>query len=430
MAQQSLTGLLQQLAYLTQYSHEILEELMKDAQGTHARITALQKRVTNVVGRISSAENVFRGKDSTQFSSSITQKAEPLPDKEDSGLFTKESLPRSLADIYASQCQRPPNLSIMNPYADPPKDGGPPKDCLAEYTDPKFFVNAWLQEELKKQEQIKERRKKKKKEKTEGAEKKAKKPAALKKKVYNAQGAEFDNPAQQAGARPPPLPDTDIPLPPPPGPPPDAFGAPPPPPPMEDFGFMPPPPGPPPEDFPIGPPPPMGGPPPPPMASAPPPPPPGGSFPPPPPMGGSAPPPPMGGPPPPAPGAPPPPPAPGAPPPPPAPGAPPPPPMMPMDDSSSANSLLGAIQAGTQLRKAAAPVEKKREDPRSDLMSAIQRGKALKSVDERVVAEKPKPAADSGRLDVASLLAKTMSIRAAVADSDSDSGSDDDGEWD
>ena len=204
------------------------------------------------------------------------------------------------------------------------------------------------------------------------------------------------------GGGPPPPPGVGGPPPPPgapgmPPPPPGAPGMPPPPPGAP--GMPPPPPGapgmPPPPPGPGGPP--RPGPPPPPGAGAPPPPPGAPGMPPPPPPGpGGAPkpPPPPGAgvpPPPPAPGGgggpppPPPPPAPGVPRPPPAPGGaggiPPPPPPPPPGGGPPPppGAAPGAPRAQAPPRQLPPPSK----DPRDELMEAIKKGKALKSVGER-----------------------------------------------
>ncbi len=369
----------------------------------------------------------------------------------DQQLLTVGSRPAAIRKAY-ELCRPAPAFDTLNDLFDPPKR------CMDEYSNPMYFVDAWVAAEMEQRRKDQEERKAKRQARKEDRKrrgvdgapgdeggKKKKEVTALNIKQFNVQGKEFgavgtkqvtvsaalqrDVPAQrpqaqaavgkddgwddegdakpaappaapqqqqqQAQARPPPPPTTAMPPPPPPG----GGAAPPPPPPMGGA--------------PAPPPPPMGGPP----------------LPPPPPAfseaaiagGGDdlgdddfalptapAPPPPPGAPPaPPAPPGPPPPPA--------APRAPPPPP-------SGGPSLAAAVKTANPVTAAPA---------RSGLLSDIVAGKQLKKASERKIEEKKEDSAKIGGVfDVSAILKKSLDMRRnANAGSDSEE-SDDDSDWD
>eukprot|EP00002_Diphylleia_rotans_P037549 TRINITY_DN83_c0_g1_i1.p1 TRINITY_DN83_c0_g1~~TRINITY_DN83_c0_g1_i1.p1 ORF type:complete len:498 (-),score=135.20 TRINITY_DN83_c0_g1_i1:585-2078(-) len=464
--QTSLCGAMFQLSFLANYAQEIFQDLKQAAEGTANRIQSLSQRVSQLSASADAADRLFQSGDHISLLGNMGVQLVVNP-VVDSSHFTKNTQPTSIRRVWG-ECNAPPDVGKLDDYH------VPRKSCLQEYSDPDFFIKYFAESQEQERLKMKDRKKKKKEKKAQdqSGDGKTKKPGQLKKKQYNAKGAEFSEDAQNAarpasmsisqanrpvtaeitvesqpGARgegksrlsmsrsssfaapagspppPPPPSSSSAGMPPPPPPPsgPPMGGMPPPPPPppgmgmgMGDFGSMPPPPPPPSADYGFA------------GAMPPPPPPPSGAgF-----MGGPPPPPPppsdggfaMGGPPPPPPppsagfGAPPPPPPPSA------GGAPPPPPPP------SSNPLLASIQAGTQL-KAAAPAEKKLEG-RSLLMQSIQDGKVLRKAADRVI-EKAPPAASvaPGSVDVAAILKRTMAIRQAVADSDSDDDDSDDEDW-
>ena len=62
--------------------------------------------------------------------------------------ITRSSIPRTVLEKY-NKCTLPPNLVSMNPYM----ENG--QDALKLYTNPNFFLDEWIQEQLRQREEAK-----------------------------------------------------------------------------------------------------------------------------------------------------------------------------------------------------------------------------------------------------------------------------------
>ena len=67
--------------------------------------------------------------------------------------LTADSMPASLRAIYEAECQAPPALGVFDEYL---PEG---QKALRLYTDPEFFIEQWIQEQIKLQQEAKKARK-------------------------------------------------------------------------------------------------------------------------------------------------------------------------------------------------------------------------------------------------------------------------------
>ncbi|KYQ92568.1 hypothetical protein DLAC_06556 [Tieghemostelium lacteum] len=390
-------GIINQLMVLAEHANNVFTSLSNESTLICQRLNKINSRIKPLIQQIPVIEN-YHQNNSIEVLNSKPRAEYHADNPEKHQHFTHASIPPSVNNVYQSKCKPPPNLALLDPYMD---DG---QKCLKLYTNPDFFIDEWIAEQIKQSEEAKQRRRerrearlKKKSEKTADVEvKKVKRvrkvrydPVTGEKIVIEVDGPIGGGPQQSPTQTPhaisqqplttshqptfhtppppsnfsmPPPPPINATLPRPPSVGPNTFAMPPPPPPTSDSFSMPPPP--------------MIQQTPPPFAVS--------SIPQPVMQTAYVPPPPPG------------------PPPPPPPNAPPPP-----------------------VFKAEAP-KPKASDARSDLLTSIMSGISLKPAEERKIPEIQQQNNKSEPINIADILAR----RIAWAASDSDDDSEDDSDWD
>jgi len=442
--QNTMVGILAQLAALANYAGDIFVGLVKESNSTYQRISGLTQKVSDISKLAPVVENYW-GKTTPERMYQTPRIEFSLPLIQDAQLFTSDSMPKALQDSY-KKSYPPPNLAKMDPFMDDNKK------CLELYTNPRFFLDEWIAEQKKLREANREERRRKRLERKQQKEKDSK--GAAPKQVKHIQKYIFDpntgekilvkreeevtptasasltgsgntmrdkqsfqtgqisgfyseSAAPPAGMEPPPPPPSEDFFSAPPPPPPDEFSAPPPPPRSSSLDNVSPAGG----FYEAGPP-----------ASSrprdasreavsytPPPPPPREGYVPPPPGQRVPPPPPA---------------APDAPPPPPVPAE-----LMAAAGAASGAGGFAAALASKQLRKTepstASPVKK--VDARSTLMESIQKGLVLKSATERKI-EKTTGGGSSTTAATPNSVAEILARRIAIVGSDSEEDESDE-EW-
>jgi len=151
-----MVGLLSQLSMLAVHSHDLFLNLTQEVTQVYQRTVKLSARVVVAEKNISIVEKMcsqmtvesFLGHGRVEFS---------LPPGANAQLFTAETLPATIQQRYGESFPPPP-LHRMDPYMD---EG---KKCLELYTNPKFFLDEWIAEQIKQRQAAKEERKKRREE--------------------------------------------------------------------------------------------------------------------------------------------------------------------------------------------------------------------------------------------------------------------------
>lgn len=148
----SMAGIITQLSSLAQYSSLVFTRLISESTETYDRILKLSSRLNNLAEDTKEVENYMQTTtlDTMLATSRAAFSSEPnLQDQ----LFTRSSLPEGVKQIY-DKAFPPPNLAILDPYME---GGG---SALKMYTNPNFFIEEWISEQLKiREEALKEKKK-------------------------------------------------------------------------------------------------------------------------------------------------------------------------------------------------------------------------------------------------------------------------------
>jgi len=142
---------LEQLTALLGYASEIYQGIYDDLSDTSKRLQDLSTRVGAVSDFMPSLEDYV---DAAAGDAFISKGASPFSSetREDAQLLRKETRTTAILDVYDTRCVPPPDLSALDEYRD---DGG---KCLKEYTNPDYFIQAWLEEQKKKAKEARQRR--------------------------------------------------------------------------------------------------------------------------------------------------------------------------------------------------------------------------------------------------------------------------------
>lgn len=148
----SMTAIISQLGALAQYSNLVFSRLITEATGTYQRINKLSGRLVNLAEDMKEVEKYMQTTtlDTMLSTSRAAFSSEPaLQDQ----LFTRESLPEGVKQMY-DKAAPPPNLASLDSYME---GGG---SALKLYTNPNFFIEEWIAEQLKiREEALKEKKK-------------------------------------------------------------------------------------------------------------------------------------------------------------------------------------------------------------------------------------------------------------------------------
>jgi len=148
----NMIGVITQLAMLANYANDVFTNLMSMATTTSERILTLGDKVNNLVELAPSIERTFT---STPIETLFTNPRQEtaLPIIAEAQFFTADSQPKSIKDMY-NNALPPPPLHMM--------DEG--RKCLSLYTNPQFFLDEWIAEQIKIRQAAKEERRKRREE--------------------------------------------------------------------------------------------------------------------------------------------------------------------------------------------------------------------------------------------------------------------------
>lgn len=161
----SMTGLISQVAALAEHANNIFTGLINEATISYTRISKLNQKIIEVNQINTEAEaiikqstlDVFLNKRGTKWSAN---------NNEESQIFTKATIPPNVDVIYKTNA-RPPLLESLDIYM----EGG--QKALALYTNPNFFIDEWVSEQLKQREEAKKARRERRAKAKEGKSKEA-----------------------------------------------------------------------------------------------------------------------------------------------------------------------------------------------------------------------------------------------------------------
>nr|AAD29083.1 SCAR1 [Dictyostelium discoideum] len=143
-------GIINQLTMLVAHSNSIFTALANDANLVTQRIEKLGSRIRPLIQSIPSIEDYHRN------TSIDTMNSKPRAEfhadnSERNQHFTHASIPASINTVY-EKCKPPPNLQLLDPYMD---DG---QKSLKLYTNPDFFMDEWVAEQQKLHEEARQRK--------------------------------------------------------------------------------------------------------------------------------------------------------------------------------------------------------------------------------------------------------------------------------
>lgn len=141
-----------QLAYLAAYSVEMFNDLLKDANKMAERIVTLGARTEALAQAIPTLEQFISETNPYVFLENPRSNFRTRKDPSGGQLFTSQSLPSSLQDVYNRECIPPPKLAILNYLRE---DG---RDCMREYSNPTFFIDEWVAEQKRQADEAKAKR--------------------------------------------------------------------------------------------------------------------------------------------------------------------------------------------------------------------------------------------------------------------------------
>jgi len=174
-----MTGVLRQLNQLSTHASSIFTELFEIASKTNDRLYAVTEKTVHLIEQIVPVEKTFEDAalDTESFETSGASKFERTVEGGDIASrfpFDKDHQPMPIQELRMT-CDPAPPLNTLDEFAKKNEDGTQPH-CLKKYSNPDFFYETWLEEELKRNEkQRKEKEERKKKRKDLKAKKRAQK---------------------------------------------------------------------------------------------------------------------------------------------------------------------------------------------------------------------------------------------------------------
>jgi len=185
-----IMGVIKQLADVTKYAEQVFQGLQNIAFDNYDRLKVIRTRVTNLTSEVSNRSPKQIGASPFVISEEVFNHT-----RTQHFLFGRKSIPASVQILYDAARSKPDFEQFGEE-----KDG---VTWASRYSHPKFFMEQWVQAELKKQEENEEKRKKKKAARKEKREKRRKeekddkgqnvrvKAKVVARKKYDARGAEF-----------------------------------------------------------------------------------------------------------------------------------------------------------------------------------------------------------------------------------------------
>lgn len=155
--QKGFLTVLDQVAELAKTAHEIFTNLALETSNTFQRVTKLSKQVANTTSLVSSVEartkqqqlEVVLKNARTQWTAQINEKSQ---------LFVAAEKP-AVIEVLRSKALPPPALQKLDHLTDKP--------ALSFYTNPNFFLDEWVAEQLRQREEAKKARRERRRQRAE-----------------------------------------------------------------------------------------------------------------------------------------------------------------------------------------------------------------------------------------------------------------------
>lgn len=144
----TLSGVINQLASLSQHAEDIFGELFSEANTFYGRASSLKDRIESLSVKVTQLDSNIEEVQLLDINSRKAFKSSVLTDQQ---VVSRQSLPNSVMDTY-NQADAPPPLQDLNQFRDDGKDG------LKIYTDPDYFFNLWREAIQKETREAKEKR--------------------------------------------------------------------------------------------------------------------------------------------------------------------------------------------------------------------------------------------------------------------------------
>ena len=174
-----MLGAMQQLAYFSSFSLEILQNLSLLTEDLNDRIKSAVVRTNNLYGSLQSVDRQVASIDDHSHVSAVSGMAKYLQSRE---MFTPQLFNKATNYSAVSQqyriCRAPPQLWRIEMFTD--------EECFRNYSNPGFFFQEWVRSEIMRQKHEKDERKRNKLlKRQQRQERKKLKEAAAEEELYN-----------------------------------------------------------------------------------------------------------------------------------------------------------------------------------------------------------------------------------------------------
>ncbi|PRP80104.1 hypothetical protein PROFUN_12258 [Planoprotostelium fungivorum] len=139
--QGSLVVCIEHMASLCSFASHIFSEIVKEASTTYQRVETLRGRVQDAVQLLPTVEDTFV-KSSTEVLFNNQRSFFASATNEGAQLFTKDNRTNSINQTYG-RAEKPPSFSRVNPYMENNMD------ALKLYSNPEFFLEQWIEEQMR-----------------------------------------------------------------------------------------------------------------------------------------------------------------------------------------------------------------------------------------------------------------------------------------
>ena len=141
VANGTLANLVRQLSSISRHAENIFGEIYHEVVKLDHKSNTLMQRVERLSAKVSQLDCC---QEQISLTGTDLQLRKPFKSSclIDQHTLDRQTLPSALAETYAT-CDQPPNLDALNPYRDDKKS------ALRYYTDPSYFFDLWREQMLK-----------------------------------------------------------------------------------------------------------------------------------------------------------------------------------------------------------------------------------------------------------------------------------------
>jgi len=162
----AVNNMLQSLAQLVDvrcFATEIFTNLQKEAEETVQRMNSVRDRIQKMSHLVAPIEATFHSSSPDCFYSAYANQKLVRDSTPSGGLFIRSNAPKSV-ERRRYEAWEVPQLNLLNKYAKCLDIGDQDEvNCLDRYTNPRFFLNQWVEAEMERLKKKKKGRRKKKK---------------------------------------------------------------------------------------------------------------------------------------------------------------------------------------------------------------------------------------------------------------------------